>query len=328
MSQSANVVGHGNVTVQIVGEHNQVTVGAAALRLTMYPRRRRKGGEIGLLSPYTQSIELVGRDPEMIGLRVWLASNRDIAIQVRTGKVGSGKTRLAFDLCDEVQRENWQAGFVNCEQLQNLVADAGARWGWDWPTLAVVDYAAERADTLHRWFGQLDDFAPSDAPPLRILLLERQADAESGWLQTALGVGDAKARSIRARLNPALPLQLPGLRDAEHRRAVLDRFFAKLNTPIRTPSAKDDPDFDQRLAELTWGGEPLFLMMAALLAAETSLPQVLALPRTDIAHQVARREIGRVRRLARERGLDPEFLVHMVAYVTLCQGVDRETPKL
>ena len=55
MSQSANVVGHGNVTVQIVGEHNQVTVGGAALRLTMYPRRRREGGEIGLLSPYTQS---------------------------------------------------------------------------------------------------------------------------------------------------------------------------------------------------------------------------------------------------------------------------------
>ena len=65
-------------------------------------------------------------------------------------------------------------------------------------------------------------------------------------------------------------------------------------------------------------------MMAALLAAETSLPQVLALPRTEIAHEVAKREVGRVSRLAKERGLDPSFLVHMVAYVTLCQGLERE----
>ncbi len=65
-------------------------------------------------------------------------------------------------------------------------------------------------------------------------------------------------------------------------------------------------------------------MMAALLTSETSLPQVLALPRTAIAHRVAEREIGRVRRLARERTLDPDLLVHMAAYVTLCQGLDRQ----
>ncbi len=65
-------------------------------------------------------------------------------------------------------------------------------------------------------------------------------------------------------------------------------------------------------------------MMAALLTAETSLPQVLDLPRTKIAHEVAEREIGRVDRLAEERGLDPDLLVHMAAYVTLCQGLDRD----
>jgi hypothetical protein len=66
MIQSADIDGHDNITVQIVGESNQVTVGgAAALRLTMYPRRRQEGGETGLLSPYTRSLELVGRGPEM-----------------------------------------------------------------------------------------------------------------------------------------------------------------------------------------------------------------------------------------------------------------------
>ena len=62
--QRADVDGQGNITVQIVGERNQVTVtGAAALRLTMFPRRRKEGGDMGLLSAYTQSIDLVGREP-------------------------------------------------------------------------------------------------------------------------------------------------------------------------------------------------------------------------------------------------------------------------
>jgi tetratricopeptide (TPR) repeat protein len=64
-------------------------------------------------------------------------------------------------------------------------------------------------------------------------------------------------------------------------------------------------------------------MMAALLAAETSLPQVLELPRTEIAHKVANREIGRIQGLARERALAPGLLVHMAAYITLCQGLAR-----
>ena len=325
MIQTANVRGQGNVTVQIVGEHNQVTVaGTAALRLTMYARRRREAGETGLLSPYTQSIDLIGREPQLAELKAWLGSGRDIAIQVRTGKAGTGKTRLAFDLCDKLQGGDWQAGFVNGEHLMNLVTDAGARWGWDVPTLAVVDYAAQWADGLRRWFSQLADYAPTDAPPLRILLLERQAEVESGWLQAALGTGTSQERTIREMLDPGEAVPVAGLMAPEHRRAVLDSMLTKLQSPIRTPPVGADPDFDRRLQELTWGGEALFLMMAALLAAETSLPHVLELPRTEVAHKVARREIGRIGGLARERGLAPELLVHMAAYVTLSQGLARD----
>ena len=189
----------------------------------------------------------------------------------------------------------------------------------------MVDYAAEPAGALHSWFGQLADFAPTGGLPLRILLLERQADPESGWLQTAFGSGVSASRVVRAMLDPARPIKLPGIALPEHRRAILDAVFAKRGSRIHTPAAGADPDFDQRLEKLTWGGEPLFLMMAALLAAESSLPQVLALPRTEIAHKVAEREIGRVRGLAEARGLDADLLEHMAAYVTLCQGLARGT---
>ena len=324
--QHADVDGQGSIVVQIVGENNRVTIaGAVGLRLSMFPRRRKESGEIGLLSAYTQSIDLVGRDQELADLRRWLGSDRDIAIQVRTGKAGTGKTRLAYDLCDQLQAEGkWLAGFVNRDHLTRLVADAGACWGWGQPTLAVVDYAAEHAEMLHRWFGQLADFVPASGLPLRILLLERQAESESGWLQTALGMGDFQGSRDPSDARPREAARAPWSRDRQDRRTVLDAVFAKLGSPIRAPTVGADPDFDRRLAELTWGGEPLFLMMAALLAAETSLPQVLALPRTNVAHEVAEREIGRVRRLACGRGLDPDLLAHMAAYVTLCQGIQRD----
>jgi hypothetical protein len=66
MTQTADVRGQGNVTVQIVGEQNQVSVaGAAALRLTMYPRRRREGARPVCSAPTRN-------------LSTWSAGNRSL----------------------------------------------------------------------------------------------------------------------------------------------------------------------------------------------------------------------------------------------------------
>ena len=59
--------------------------------------------------------------------------------------------------------------------------------------------------------------------------------------------------------------------------------LARAGSGLRPPAAGEDPHFDQQLSELTWGGEPLFLMMAALLASEQDFAAVLGLARDDLS---------------------------------------------
>ena len=91
----------------------------------------------------------------------------------------------------------WHAGFLRDSGL----ADAAKRQ-WDRPTLAIVDYAATAVQPLKVWLGHLADQLP--AQPLRILLLEREANPESGWLRLLLDATSTGYR-IAALLDPPSP---------------------------------------------------------------------------------------------------------------------------
>ena len=82
-------------------------------------------------------------------LDAWLASERDIAIRIRTGKVGThgqdpARLRRLRTSC---KVSDWQAGFVSGAHLGDWVPDADARWGWDGPTLACLALARRLAAT-------------------------------------------------------------------------------------------------------------------------------------------------------------------------------------
>ncbi|MBI3246825.1 MAG: tetratricopeptide repeat protein [Deltaproteobacteria bacterium] len=199
-----------------------------------------------------------------------------------------------------------------------------ATWGWQRPTLIVIDYAASRARQLHDWFAELAENGGDPQKPLRVLLLERHADPAGGWWQEAFGRGDGDAQAVRHLLDPAdRPVALPSLADPEERRALLTAVLAKLGSTERPPARGTDAHFDRLLADLSWGGEPLFLFMAGLTAARLGFGQVLALSRVDLAYAIADRESERIETFAKKHKLNPRFLSHMAAYVTLCQGLER-----
>ena len=76
MIQSANVDGHGNVIVQIEGDRNTVNLrGLAHLALTRFLNLRDAKSDTDLLSPYSRSIVLVGREQEMAE-SAWLDRKR------------------------------------------------------------------------------------------------------------------------------------------------------------------------------------------------------------------------------------------------------------
>ncbi len=326
MTQNAVVDGRNNIIVQIQGDGNSVIPHLPHLTLMRYlTRRQHRKLETDLLTPYSMAVPMIGRVPEMTELREWLANGKPISIRVLVGRAGTGKTRLALELCDEAVSQKWDAGFVTERELERFMAQQNlATWGWQRPTLIVIDYAASRARQLHEWFTELADNGGDPQKPLRVLLLERHADPAGGWWQEAFGRGGGDAQAVRHLLDPAdRPIVLPSLADPEERRALLTSVLTRLGSSERPPARSADEHFDRLLADLSWGGEPLFLFMAALTAARLGFGPVLALSRTDLAYAIADRELQRIETVARERGLHERFLGHIAAYITLCQGLEQ-----
>jgi tetratricopeptide (TPR) repeat protein len=326
MTQYANVPGQHNIIVQVVGDGNTIVPNHAHLTLTRYlTRRGQTKSEADLLSPYAMAIPMMGREVQMAEFRRWLTTSQPIAIRVLVGQAGSGKTRLALELCEAMIADNWDAGFVTDRELVRFLQQQNlSAWGWQRPTLVVVDAAATRARLLHDWLVELADHVGDLERPLRLLFIERHADPTVGWWEWAFGRRGEDARAIQYLLDPPdRPIALPALVGTEARRAILLATLERVGSAVRPPVLGDDPHFDQQLAALTWGGEPLFLMMAGLTAAHVGIGHVLALARTDLAFRIAENEIDRIERIAAERRVPAAFLSHMAAYETLCQGLSR-----
>ena len=196
-----------------------------------------------------------------------------------------------------------------------------AHWGWNRPPLVVIDYAAAVADDLHRWLVDLADHAclrdsaAGQDRPLRLLLLERQADTRGGWWRTVFGDGGPDAAAIRRLLHRPEPELLPAIATDGERRAVIATMLRRLGSDLIVPEPTADVRFDRQLAELSWGGEPLFLMLAAALAAKSSFSAVLALSRCDLAFEIAAMERGRIGKLTAGR-LPADLACHVASLIT------------
>ncbi len=333
----------GSTIVQIQGDGNTVIAGTPYLELTRRTGLSRRIGndpdtgrpnEIEVIGPFARSIDLIGRETELSDLRDWLHNGEPVSVRVLTGGAGLGKTRLALELVEEMAADGWRAGFLTREGLARFREQTNlAAWDWSTRVLAVVDYASASARDLNAWLKELADhpvWSQDDAGrnrPLRLLLLERHATHGDGWWAEAFGRGN-DAVTVEKMLDPLRPVALHPLDDPSHRRAILTRTLARLGSDLTLP---EDADFDRRLAELTWGGVPLLLMMAAVTAARTDFGHVLALGTDTLALNIAETELSRIRKVVAghgvTEGLGP-LIDHVVAVATLRQGLTREAARL
>lgn len=345
MMQKASTAGHGNFIVQIQGDGNSIVAGLPHLELT---RRRGlashidtdpstgKPREIDIIRAFTRSIDMVGRETEMDDLRTWLHKDPAISVRVLTGSAGYGKTRLALELIEEMTPQGWRAGFLTRTELKRFRKQRDlASWSWNSPVLAVVDYASASASDLKAWLKELADnvawYSAEAKPgfPLRLLLLERQAERGSGWWAEVFGLGD-DAAVLEKMSDPAEPVVLQPLDDANHRRGILKKTLARLGSTVILPAVGDNPDFDRRLAELTWAGVPLLLILAAVTMAREGFGHVLAMGPQDLAFNVARTELDRILKVVESQGESPSsrnLIKHVAAVVTLRQGLTAETTR-
>ncbi|MEO5372530.1 MAG: toll/interleukin-1 receptor domain-containing protein [Magnetococcus sp. DMHC-1] len=95
------------------------------------------------LDPRARFLPLIGRESELQELDGWLEGKKPISVRGMIGDAGRGKTRLAMELVQIVQKQGWHAGFLSSEMLEKLVTQGES--GWSRPTLAVIDDAASHA---------------------------------------------------------------------------------------------------------------------------------------------------------------------------------------
>jgi tetratricopeptide (TPR) repeat protein len=332
ISNSAIVTGSGNVVT--------LTFGASGVSLPLLrkqirrPRRQPacpadEPRELDILNPELSPLELVGRRPELEKLTAWLDDGAGISVHAITGRAGSGKTRLAMELCAQVDGAHeigaWAAGFLSATELPTVVEVLATHdFAWERPTLLVIDYAGQVHTALARWLDRLA-YQKLDTK-LRLLLLEREAPDGFGWWRELTGsaLNQAAARRGLFHNSAVRPFDLPGLEALEERRRIMTAAHAaaqKLrsgNIAEPVPPAGADPSFDPRLAESRFGN-PLALVMAGVLALDQGPQAALALHRLDAARKLARRELDRLKALAGP-GQGPA-MTHLAAFNGLAGGL-------
>ena len=123
----------------------------------------------------TCSAGFYGRKQEMAILDDFLDDKSALLWWAITGAAGRGKTRLAYEYVNQVNRcETWVARFINWPVLQNLLlANEFVPKQSDKNLLLVFDYVYAYQNSIAKWVEQLNSYYNSKSK-IRILLIERE----------------------------------------------------------------------------------------------------------------------------------------------------------
>ena len=110
-----------------------------------------------------------------------------------TGAAGEGKSRLALELWQELWPDEslWQSLWLTKDAADAFHAHT-AKWRPSRPTLMVIDYPARAPKSIGQMLANLADNSHDYDFPVRVLLLER--DAEGEWFDRAFPEGGETTR--------------------------------------------------------------------------------------------------------------------------------------
>jgi tetratricopeptide (TPR) repeat protein len=332
ISQSVVVTGDGNTVTLTFGDSGVVL----PLRRKQFrpPDRRRRPApgepprELDLLVPEAGKLPLIGRKDILAELQEWIDDEVDISVHALIGRAGSGKTRLALELCAKLDSDwnakgGWLTGFISPRELSSVLETlATHHFRWERPTLLVIDYAAQGHEALARWLDRLA--GQKLDTKLRILLLDREAPAGFGWWHELTVSGPPARRDLFYALRPQ---RLPDLSDLEERRELMAAALQAARALRPAPSSRseipakgEDPDFDRRLAEPQFGN-PSALVIAGVMALDRGLRNAMARRHLEAARLLGRRELDRIAALAESRRVSVDAMRHIVAFNGLVGGI-------
>ncbi len=226
----------------------------------------------------SRATSLVGRDKEQTRLGAFLNTESKFSWLLMTGDAGSGKSRLALELCRHVSDE-WHAGFLSRTRTE-----------FDWSkfspiqkTLIVIDYVASRAAEVGEIVLTLSRTSSEFTKPVRILLVERERS--SWWTSFCREESQSESAEIVV-CQYGDPLELPGMSPT----AILQ--IAKEVVLARSGiwDTQVAGEFLARMYRYDRRGRPLFAMIVAfyLEAVEIDAAQPNLL-QTVLTREAARR---------------------------------------
>jgi hypothetical protein len=248
---------------------------------------------LDLLRPECSLLPLLGRVEELAVLEAWLAGALPVSVQRLVGRAGIGKTRLAIELCRRAQTQGWAAGFATTRAVARFAAEAGHLHSGD-ALLVVIDRTQDDDGLLVECCARLRQ--ARHGRPLRLLVLDREPTA---WDDTA---------------SLPEPIYLAGLRSLADRRALLGRAMALATRGAGLPPCP--PPISAALDT----GEPLHLLLAALVSPHHGVSAALARSAATLAGELAEIEVAKLESFASRQGVDPRFARHLIACVTLQDG--------
>lgn len=196
------------------------------------------------------SIARVGRDTELEELQAFLNTEPTFSWWLWTGPAGTGKSRLALELCRAVSGD-WSAGFLREESQPALDRLQPTR-----PMLVVIDYAAQRSAWLSDVLFRLSQRALH--APVRVLVLERQA-AGTWWDIVQRNHRMEESFAIQAS-SYGLPRELGGLSRPEIRK-LISAVGLRHGVDLSSTNIEDISDHAE---EIDPACRPLFVLVAAL----------------------------------------------------------------
>ena len=177
----------GNPDVTVTGSGNATIIGSpgAQVSIVIGGEKRETPLEVAtydnsglspamLLSARFGVVPFTGRQDVSGTLQRWLEDESAFKLYILGGAGGSGKTRIAAELCSFCSGFKWLAGFLkdsastDLEAVESLAKIPTA-------TLVVIDYAELRKDQLNYLLPLLKDHSSQEWPK-RILLLVRRAN--------------------------------------------------------------------------------------------------------------------------------------------------------
>ena len=263
------------------------------------PEQPRPGD---LLRAATRALPFVGRDEQLRELLSWRDSEVPISVRMIVGDGGTGKTRLAVELCGPRHRQEWLCGFLqpkaDNDAVARLASDNGDR-------LVVVDEAARRSPQILHLLGAAAEAGTSDR--LRVLMLSRTM---GDWY-------DELSRSV-ALADPQLePIAVSDLTFIPIAKKDQQKLFHRARDAFRAWAGREQ---EQRVRKPILSGEegtPLFVLLAALAALEGKrLSDAEALLNVALDRELAM--------LERWLGGPSNGVARLLAALTLAGGWDRE----